>query len=340
MSFFVTICDDSSLARLQVARSLDEGWNIELNFAVNGQEGIDAVEQGKADLLLLDLTMPDIDGYQVLKHIQDNQLETQVIVISGDIQPEAQARVKQLGALGFIRKPVEPQQLITILDKNGLLETLSQREPDQEKTTHLHQTIEQSSVSIEDSYQEIANVAMGRAADLLARLLNAFVILPVPRINTIERAELHMALELSDRDKSVFSVCQGFIGGGVSGEALAIFSDSSFSDIAKLVKFDGEIDNSIQLELVMDIASILVGAFLKAFAEQLDLNFSHGHPIILGEYASSTDFINRKSMCWEHAFSIEVAYRLEGYDVNCDMLILFTEDSMDTLNNRVELYSA
>ena len=50
-----------------------------------------------------------------------------------------------------------------------------------------------------DVYQELANVSMGQAADLLARLLNAFVVLPIPNVNVLEVSELHMALSYRRR---------------------------------------------------------------------------------------------------------------------------------------------
>ena len=90
-----------------------------------------------------------------------------------------------------------------------------------------------------------------------------------------------MALQSASDNESVSAVCQGFIGKGVAGEALLIFNDSSFHDIAKLMKYEGEIDDAVQLELEMDIASILIGAFLNGLAEQLDMSFSQGHPVVL-----------------------------------------------------------
>ncbi|MGB1198704.1 MAG: response regulator, partial [Thalassotalea sp.] len=83
------ICDDSNMARKQVARSLPDGWDVDISFATNGQEGIEAIKAGKGDVLLLDLNMPVMDGYQVLEAIVAQDLPTLVIVISGDIQPEA-----------------------------------------------------------------------------------------------------------------------------------------------------------------------------------------------------------------------------------------------------------
>lgn len=59
----------------------------------------------QADLMFLDLNMPQMDGYEVLEHIRAEDLPIMTIVVSGDIQPEAQERVRKLGAIDFIKSP-------------------------------------------------------------------------------------------------------------------------------------------------------------------------------------------------------------------------------------------
>lgn len=115
------ICDDSMMARKQVARSLPTDWDVEITFATNGVEGIKAIREGKGEMVFLDLTMPEMDGYQVLEAVKAEGLDAMIIVISGDIQPDAQARVTQLGALDFIQKPVNADKLADTLRKFGLI---------------------------------------------------------------------------------------------------------------------------------------------------------------------------------------------------------------------------
>ncbi|WP_096087517.1 response regulator [Agaribacterium haliotis] len=120
MSLPLLICDDSNMARKQVARALPEHWNAEITFASNGAEGLEAIREGKGEIVFLDLTMPEMDGYHVLEAIKDEGLKAMVIVISGDIQPEAQDRVKKLGALAFIKKPINKDKLASTLKDYGL----------------------------------------------------------------------------------------------------------------------------------------------------------------------------------------------------------------------------
>ncbi|GAA5316435.1 MAG: hypothetical protein AseanaTS_16390 [Candidatus Pelagadaptatus aseana] len=122
MTIPLLICDDSNMARKQVARSLPDGWDVDITFATNGVEGVEAIRAGKGEMLFLDLTMPEMDGYGVLETIKAEGLKSVVIVISGDIQPEARERVLKLGALEFIKKPINKEKLTNVLQMFGLLD--------------------------------------------------------------------------------------------------------------------------------------------------------------------------------------------------------------------------
>ena len=94
---------------------------MEITFATNGLEGIKAIREGKGEMVFLDLTMPEMDGYQVLETVKSEGLNAMIIVISGDIQPAAHSRVTALGAMDFIQKPVNPEKLQDVLRKFGLI---------------------------------------------------------------------------------------------------------------------------------------------------------------------------------------------------------------------------
>jgi CheY-like chemotaxis protein len=72
--------------------------------------------------MFLDLTMPVMDGYQVLEALKTDGFNTLVIVVSADVQPEAEARVKKLGAIAFVKKPIDTEKLIPILKEYGIYE--------------------------------------------------------------------------------------------------------------------------------------------------------------------------------------------------------------------------
>ncbi|WP_434927227.1 response regulator [Shewanella sp. HL-SH4] len=323
MTIPVLICDDSALARKQMARTLPKDWDVEVTFANNGAEGIEAIRAGKGEIVFLDLNMPVMDGYEVLQIVQQQDLPALIIVVSGDIQIKAHERVKALGALDFIQKPVSADAISNILQEYGILTLTQGAEADIQPMVK---------VDLRDACQEIANVAMGRAADLLSKLLDVFVVLPIPNVNVLEVSELTMALKATEDSSSISALCQGFIGAGVAGEALLLFHDSSFEDMAKLMKINGEEETHTEVEVLMDTGNVLIGAFLSGISEQLDMKFSQSHPIVLGRHCTVNDLIHASSEKWQRTLAMEINYRIEDYNIQCDLLLLFTEDSIPTLN--------
>jgi len=186
-----------------------------------------------------------------------------------------------------------------------------------------------------DCYQEITNVAMGQAADRLARLLDVYVVLPIPNVNIIEINEFNMTLKALENASSVSAVCQGFIGAGIAGEALLIFNDASLGDIAKLLKYPGELDTHSELEVLMDVANVLNGACIQGIGEQLNINFNQSHPVVLGQHCNISDLVNTKKTRWKRTMAIEINYTIEGHNVNCDLILLFTEDSVLHMNQLI-----
>lgn len=324
----IVICDDSGLARKQMARALPEEWLVDISYAENGDMALDHIRQGRGKVVFLDLNMPVRDGYQTLQVIQDENLPCMVIVVSGDVQPEAMQRVKKLGALEFIKKPVDSELLRTIINNYGLMM----------HDTGAPQTKPEPEVGLMDCYQEIMNVAMGRAGDLLARLLGAFIELPIPRVNHLAVNELAMALQFTSEEE-VSAVCQGFIGFGVAGEALLIFPDASFPDIARLMKYKGDIDERVEIELLIDVSSVLIGACLNGLSEQLDIGFSQNYPVVLGQHTQVSDLVKAGAKRWRETLAIEITYRIENFNINCDLLLLFSEDSIERLNELVAYFA-
>ncbi|TCN90573.1 response regulator [Shewanella fodinae] len=325
MTIPVLICDDSALARKQMARTLPKEWDIEITYATNGAEGLEAIKAGKGEVVFLDLNMPVMDGYEVLRTVQQQDLPAMIIVVSGDIQMQAHQRVKALGALDFIQKPVSADAITNILEEYGILTLAVTNAPVTEEAPLLE-------VDLRDACQEVANVAMGRAADLLAKLLDVFVLLPIPNVNVLEVSELTMALKATESSTKVSALCQGFIGAGIAGEALLIFHDSSFADMAHLMGMANPDNTNTEIEVLIDTGNVLIGAFLNGISEQLDMNFSQSHPVVLGRHCTVNDLVHDNSSRWKRTLAMEINYRIEGHNVQCDLLLLFTEDSLPTMN--------
>lgn len=189
-----------------------------------------------------------------------------------------------------------------------------------------------------DCLQEITNVAMGQAGAHLARLLDVFVVLSIPRVSVLNPTDIAMALQSlnSDRkDDLVHGVCQGFIGGGIAGEAMLIFHQTDFDDLASLLKYDKTADEQAQHELLMDTANVLNGACLRGLAEQLDTHFSFGPPMLLGQHCNITDLLQNNNMKWKQALVVEINYTIEGHKINCDLLLVIAEHSISGLTEKL-----
>ena len=323
------VCDDSNMARKQLIRALPPEWPVSLSQANNGEEALALIRQGLGQVMLLDLTMPVLDGYQTLAALRAEGLQSQVIVVSGDVQDEAVRRVRELGALAFIRKPADPAILRQTLIELGLFNP---------QATPMAQAqaaaLSELKVSFRDALREVSNVAMGRAAALLAKVLGVFVQLPVPQVNLFEVSELHMTLLDAQRGERFSAICQGFIGEAIAGEALLLFHDSEVNDMARLLGWQPKNETQTS-EMLLDLASILIGACLAGVAEQLDLRFSQGHPQLLGQHASLDQLIQVNRQRWRKTLAVEISYSLEGHAIHFDLLLLFTEDSIARLTAKI-----
>lgn len=103
--------DDSATRRLigQILRPLD----LDLEFAVDGVAALDHVSDSRPDLILLDIALPRIDGWQVLDTLRQGHPATQVpiIVITAHGQGMAAERALRGGADRFFEKPFLPDDL-------------------------------------------------------------------------------------------------------------------------------------------------------------------------------------------------------------------------------------
>jgi len=121
MSVSVLVVDDSPIARKMLRKALPADWDITVQEACNGEEAMLAYRAGKVDVMFLDLTMPTMDGFQVLEVLQTEDLNCFVIVVSADVQPQARERALAMGAIAFVSKPVNAENIRTVLREYGVL---------------------------------------------------------------------------------------------------------------------------------------------------------------------------------------------------------------------------
>jgi CheY-like chemotaxis protein len=120
MSTRILVVDDSAMARKMLIKSLPAAWDVEIEQASNGVEALVAYRAREFDVMFLDLTMPGMDGFEVLEALRREELNCLVIVVSADIQPAARERVRALGAIAFVPKPIDPDKIRAVLHEYGV----------------------------------------------------------------------------------------------------------------------------------------------------------------------------------------------------------------------------
>lgn len=112
----ILIVDDqlSLLLSLQALLQIN-GYQVEL--AKTGSQAIAKLQDNQYQLLLLDLQMPGIDGLEVLEFVRQADLDLETIVVSGDTSFASIKESMRLGAYDFIRKPYNPEELLSTVSR-------------------------------------------------------------------------------------------------------------------------------------------------------------------------------------------------------------------------------
>jgi two-component system, chemotaxis family, chemotaxis protein CheY len=99
----ILIIDDSTLSRNMLKRALGE--DHEYLEAADGMSGIEKYYLERPALVVLDLTMPGINGLEVLKKLREIDPEVKILIGTADVQTESRRLAIEYGASGFVSKP-------------------------------------------------------------------------------------------------------------------------------------------------------------------------------------------------------------------------------------------
>lgn len=187
-----------------------------------------------------------------------------------------------------------------------------------------------------DALQEIANLAMGQAATRLARLLDTFIELSVPRVRVVGAQDVAKTLrELTGIDESVAAVRQGFRS-DIKGEALVICRSSGVGHLCALVNdpyVHSAYESVSQTELMFDVANVLTGACVSCILNQLGRTPFFSPPGLLGEKISLEDVFQPDMLAWKVALLLEVNFALEDQTFRAHLVMLMADDSIRRMND-------
>jgi two-component system chemotaxis response regulator CheY len=111
----ILVVDDSAYARRLMRRNLEAAQH-EVIEADGGMAAIEAYFLRRPEVVLLDLTMEDVSGLDVLRKIKELDTNARVVVVSADVQSSTEDLVRAAGALAFLGKPVASPELLKQID--------------------------------------------------------------------------------------------------------------------------------------------------------------------------------------------------------------------------------
>jgi two-component system chemotaxis response regulator CheY len=107
----ILVVDDSSLARRSTRKILENAGH-EVVEAENGLSGLEQYYLEKPAAVVLDVTMKDMDGIEVLRRLRDLDGAAKVIMVTADVQSSTREMAEAGGACGFVIKPVVAKSLL------------------------------------------------------------------------------------------------------------------------------------------------------------------------------------------------------------------------------------
>jgi CheY-like chemotaxis protein len=112
----IVIIDDSNFQRKIITKFV-KAEGHETYEGANGKIGLELIAAHKPDTILCDLVMPEVDGFEVLRTLQEQGSKIPVIILTADIQAPVREQCMQLGAKKFLNKPFNQSQMREALEE-------------------------------------------------------------------------------------------------------------------------------------------------------------------------------------------------------------------------------
>jgi CheY-like chemotaxis protein len=112
----ILVVDDTDLVQEFIRETLEFGGYDDVSFATSGKEAIQFCQERAIDLVITDLSMPDMDGFELISSLRESHPNLRILAISGgsdDLLKMATA----LGAVGTLEKPFGPDDLLAMVGK-------------------------------------------------------------------------------------------------------------------------------------------------------------------------------------------------------------------------------
>ena len=122
----ILIVDDEKNIRLTLSQAL-ETLGAEIDTAANGEEALTKLKEKEFGLILLDIRMPGMDGMEVLRRVRDIRPDIRMIMITAYGTIESAVEAMKLGAVDFLQKPFDPDEVRELVSRVADREKLDER---------------------------------------------------------------------------------------------------------------------------------------------------------------------------------------------------------------------
>ncbi len=206
----VLIADDHAVVRAGLRQFLMEDRAIrEIGEAASGEQTLDKLREGRWDVLILDISMPDRSGLDILKYVRAGHPETRVLILSAYPERQYAVNVLRAGASGFLSKEAAAGELMKavhalLAGRRYVSATLAEQlvsEIDGERDKPLHSQLSQR------EFQIFCKLATGTAVSAIAGEL----CLSVKTISTYRSRVLEKMSFRSNADMTSYALRNGLI---------------------------------------------------------------------------------------------------------------------------------
>ncbi|HEV7633242.1 MAG TPA: response regulator transcription factor [Steroidobacteraceae bacterium] len=204
----ILIADDHAVVRAGLKQFLLEDRIVtEVGEAGTGQQALDRLRDGRWDLLILDINMPDRSGLDILKHVRSGFPDTRVLVMSGFSERQYAMNVIRGGASGYLAKDSDPEELLKAVHailqgRRYVSDTLAEllvSDMDTDKDKPMHSQLS------EREFQIFCKLAVGRAVSEIASEL----CLSVKTVSTYRSRVLEKMNFTSNADITTYALRNG-----------------------------------------------------------------------------------------------------------------------------------
>lgn len=234
----ILLVEDNKVNQI-VAKEILETFGFSVDIASGGLEGVEKATKREYDFILMDIQMPDIDGFEATRRIKDKGIKTPIIAMTANAMKGDMEKCLDMGMQDYVRKPIEIDELYKVAAKWGV-----SKETSKKKDNQVIDEYEFLGINEKNGLRRM----MGNKS-ILIKVIKAFIIEFKEAKNTISEYRI-----LSDKEALLYYLHS------LKGSAGNIAAENLYS---KAVEIEGKLKNNIEVteeefnELDMEIDIVL-----------------------------------------------------------------------------------